>query len=260
MCVYFVAMLCAGRFGLGWAHDIFKFACYMFMHFHAYVPLSFYILIYCLVGAFLIVSFSPSLFLALVYSMAPKCKSTPSQNPLRSGASTSSFDPTPSHVQFCDDKDRKDFSKNFSWRGIHSQRQVILSDFSDTDLPTVIYSRGWESLCDIPVSCPSMIIQEFYSNMYRFDYSMPCFIPHVRGIRIVVIPELISNVLHVPTVEFAGYPGYPHLKTVSKDELILYSIRQPYLGVNVKTPLARALQKVRGFWIWYICFTSLVSQ
>ena len=48
--------------------------------FHAYVPSNFYILIYCLVGAFLIVPLSISLFLALVCSLAPKCKSTWSQN------------------------------------------------------------------------------------------------------------------------------------------------------------------------------------
>ena len=31
MCVLFVAMLCASRFGLGWAHNAFVFACHMFM-------------------------------------------------------------------------------------------------------------------------------------------------------------------------------------------------------------------------------------
>ena len=31
MCVYFVANMCAGRFGLGWAHNAFIFACHMFM-------------------------------------------------------------------------------------------------------------------------------------------------------------------------------------------------------------------------------------
>ena len=29
--------LCAGRFGLGWAHDAFYIVCHMFMHSHAYV-------------------------------------------------------------------------------------------------------------------------------------------------------------------------------------------------------------------------------
>ncbi|KAK9983387.1 hypothetical protein SO802_032912 [Lithocarpus litseifolius] len=83
--------------------------------------------------------------------MAPKRKSTPSQNPLCFGASLSS-DPTPSHLRFRDEKARKDFSENFSQRGIHSERQVILSDFFDTDLPIVIYSRSWESLCGAPVN------------------------------------------------------------------------------------------------------------
>ena len=61
-------------------------------------------------------SLSPSLFLALVCSMAPKSESTPSQNPLCSGAptSSSSSDPTPSHVRLRDDKARKDFLENFS--------------------------------------------------------------------------------------------------------------------------------------------------
>ena len=42
----------------------------------------------------------------------------------------------------------------------------ILSDFSDTDLLTIINNRGWETLCGAPVTCPFVIIQEFYSNMH----------------------------------------------------------------------------------------------
>ena len=105
------------------------------------------------------------------------------------------------------------------FRSIHSERQIILSDFFDIDLPTVIYSRGWESLCGISVICPSMIIYEFYSNMHIFDYFASHFITHVRGTCIVVTLDLISEVLHVPRVKFADYPSYDRLRTVSKDEL-----------------------------------------
>ena len=91
------------------------------------------------------------------------------------------------------------------------QRQVILSDFFDTDLPTVIYSRGWESLC-------GMIIQEFYSNMHGIDTSVPYFFC-VRGTRIVVTLEIVFDVLHVPRVAHLDYPGYERLRIVSKDEL-----------------------------------------
>ena len=73
--------------------------------------------------------------------MAPKRKSTPAQNPLRSSASSSS-NPTLSYIQFHDDDAFKEFSENFSRRGIHSERQVILTDFADIDLPSVIHSRG----------------------------------------------------------------------------------------------------------------------
>ena len=114
--------------------------------------------IWNLFGAFLIVSFFPlSILFTLIVFMAPKCKSTLSQNSLHSGPSSSS-DPTPSHIRFRDEDTRKDFSENFSRRGVHSKRRAILVDFADTDLPDVIHSQGWESLCDVPVTCPSMLI------------------------------------------------------------------------------------------------------
>ena len=102
----------------------------------------------------------PPLSLSLVYIsciMAPKRKSVLSQNPLRFGASTSS-DPTPSSIRFRDEKAKTDFFENFSRWGIHSERQVILLDFSNIDLLTIIHSRGWKSLCGIPIICPSVLI------------------------------------------------------------------------------------------------------
>ena len=99
-----------------------------------------------------------SLFLfMLVMSMAPKHKSTPTRNPLRSDASSSS-DPSPSHIRFRDDDAFKAFSENFSRHGIHLKCQVILLDFADIDLLFVIHSRGWESLCDISITCPLVLI------------------------------------------------------------------------------------------------------
>ena len=80
-----------------------------------------------------------------------------------------------------------------------------MSDFSDINLPTVIYSRGWESLCDILVTCPSMLIQEFYSNMHGLDTSVPLFHTRVRGTRIVVTLDIVSEVLHVSRVEHPDY-------------------------------------------------------
>ena len=94
-----------------------------------------------------------------------------------------------------------------------------MANFADTNLPDVIHNRGWESLCDIPVTCPSVLIQEFYSNMHGFNFSVPHFINCVRGTRIVVTPELVSDVLRVPRVEFPDYLGCERLRTVSKDEL-----------------------------------------
>ena len=131
--------------------------------------------------------------------MAPKRKSAQSWNPLRSGAFTSS-NPTPSHIRFRDEKAK--------------------SDFFDTDLPTVIHSRGWESLCDVLVTCPSVLIQEFYSNMHGFDFSIPLFVIRVRDTCIVVTLDIVSDVLCVLRVEHPDYSGCDRLKTVSKDKLI----------------------------------------
>ena len=171
MCVIYVKLLCVGRIGLGWAHDAISFVYHMFMHFLCICTLfSIYLLYLNCFGTFLIVFLSLPLFLfTLVVSMAPKRKYALSQNPLHSGASFSS-NPTPSHIRFRDEDARKDFSENFSRWGVHLEHQVILADFVDTDLPTVIHNQGWKSLCDVPVTCPSVLIQMFYFNMHGFDF------------------------------------------------------------------------------------------
>ena len=64
-----------------------------------------------------------------------------------------------------------------------------------------------------------MIIQEFYSNMHGFDYSVPHFVTCVRGTRIVVTSDIVSEVLYVPRVAHPDYPSCDHLRTMSKDEL-----------------------------------------
>ena len=141
------------------------------------------------------------------------------KNPLRSGASSFS-DPTPSSIRFRDKDAQKDFSKKFSRQGVHSECWVILVDFTDIDLPDVIHSRGWESLCDVPITCPSVLIQEFYSNMYGIDSSVPLFLTRVWGSCIVVTLKLASDVLRVPRVEHLDYPGCERLRIVFKDEMI----------------------------------------
>ena len=170
--------------------------------------------------------FSLSLSLSLSHSlcMAPMCKTTPSWNLLHFKASSSNHT---LHVWFCDEKARQDFSENFSKCRIHSKRCMILLDFFETTLPTIIHSWGLESLCEIPVSCPTMIIHEFYSNMHRINSSIPQFVTQVRGTCIVVTQELISNVLHIPRVSHPDYLGCPRLRTVSKDELLSFFYETP---------------------------------
>ena len=152
-------------------------------HVHAF-PIRTYSLFNILVifeflGTFLIVFLSLPFFLfTLVMSMAPMCKSTSARNPLRFGVSSSS-NFAPFFLQFRDDLAHKAFSENFSRIGVHSERQVILADFADTNLPTIIHSREWESLSDVPVTCLLVLIQEFYSNMHVIDRSVSLFFTRI---------------------------------------------------------------------------------
>ena len=220
--------------GLHWAEPMmfFFFTRHMLMHCSCIHTFSFSYLVLFVDGVFLFVSLSSlSLFLSLSLSHIVRAWH-PSTKPLHLRihfVSVHSFDSTPLHVRVRYKKARQDFSKNFSVRGVHSECHMILSDFSDTTLPTIIHSRGWESLCEIPMSCPSVIIQEFYSNMHDFDYSIPCFITSIQGTRIVVTSELISDVLHVLRVSHLNYPGCPCMRTVSKDELLSLFCETPSL-------------------------------
>ena len=73
-----------------------------------------------------------------------------------------------------------------------------------------------------------MLIQEFYSNMHGFDFSVSLFITHIRGTHIIVTPDIVSDLLRVPRVKHPNYPGCDHLKTVSKDKLISSFCEHPF--------------------------------
>ena len=62
-----------------------------------------------------------------------------------------------------------------------------------------------------------MLIQEFYSIIHGIDTSVPQFATTFRGTHIVVTPDLISEVLHVPRVAHPDYPSCERLRTVSRD-------------------------------------------
>ena len=64
--------------------------------------------------------------------------------------------------------------------------------------------------------------------MYGFDFSVPLFITHVRGMHIVVKPNIVFDVLCVPRVKHPDYPGYDRLKTMSKNELISSFYESPF--------------------------------
>ena len=56
--------------------------------------------------------------------------------------------------------------------------------------------------------------------MHGLDTSVPLFHTRIRGTRIVVTQDIVSEVLHVLRVEHPDYPSCERLRTVSKDEMI----------------------------------------
>ena len=55
--------------------------------------------------------------------------------------------------------------------------------------------------------------------MHAVDTSVPQFTTIFKGARIVVTPEFIFGVLHVPRVTHPNYPGCTRLSSLSRDEL-----------------------------------------
>ena len=83
--------------------------------------------------------------------------------------------------------------------------------------------------------------------MHGFDFSVPLFSTHIRGTRIVVTPQLVADVLHVPKVEHPNYPGCEHLRTASKDEMISAFCERPVNWGDRQFTPCKAFAKVPRF-------------
>ena len=64
--------------------------------------------------------------------------------------------------------------------------------------------------------------------MYGIDHSVSHFITRVRGMHIVVIPQIVTDVLRVSRVDFPDYPSCEGLRTMSKDELKSSFCERPF--------------------------------
>ena len=106
-----------------------------------------------------------------------------------------------------------------------------------------------------------MFIQEFYSNMHAIDTSVPQFTTTFRGPCIVVTPDLISKVLHVPRVVHPNYPSCDRLWTMSKDELISHFCVTPSLwGGKLNIPCLGFAKGIRFLIMVMTCTLTLLSH
>ena len=243
--------LCVGKIGLGWAHDVFTLHVTCSCIIHAFVCLFTYSY-YCE----LCWSFSDCFFLSplyllvtLVVFMALKRKSIPARNPLHSSASTSS-DHAPFSLRFCNDDAHKAFTKNFSRRGIHLERRVILGHFADTNLPTITHSREWIRF----VTSPSLVLS------YWFRSSTPTCMGLTASYLILLLGSKVFLFLshHSLLRMCLGFLGYcfPTILPVSvwglcpRMSSCLLSVSVLLCRVSTNSLTTRPLQKVHGFWTW----------
>ena len=56
--------------------------------------------------------------------------------------------------------------------------------------------------------------------MHGIDRSVPLFFTCVRGTRIPITPQLVTDVRRVSRIEFPNYPSCERLRIVSRDELM----------------------------------------
>ena len=217
---FYARNLCAGRIGLGWAHNEFFFARHMLMHCSCIHTFSFSYLL-----CWLSLSFSLSLSLSDTLRMAPKRKTTPSWNPFHFEASSSN--PTPLSIRFYDEKAHQDFSENFSKHGIHWNATWFYWTFPILLYPLSFTVRVGNLYVGYPWVVPLWSYRSFTPICMVLILLCLSFITSVRGTRVVVTSELISDVLHVPRVSHPDYPRCPCLRIVSKDDLLSHFCETP---------------------------------
>ena len=63
--------------------------------------------------------------------------------------------------------------------------------------------------------------------MHGIDQSVPIFFTRVRSTCIPITPQLVTDVLRVPRIEFPDYPSCERLRTASRDELMSAFCKRP---------------------------------
>ena len=172
----------------------------MLMHFHAYVPYIQYIFVYlnCLELFWLSLS---SLSLSLLFTLMRQWHQNVNllhPETLFCSKASSSSDHTPSSIRFRDEDARKDFSKNFSRRGVHSECESFWRILSTLTYPmsfTVgvgshcVTSRSYVLSCwsrSFTPTCMELILQYlFFILASRYAHCCHTGV----GIRCALCPE-----------------------------------------------------------------------
>lgn len=124
-----------------------------------------------------------------------------------------------------------------------------MSDLSP-DLDATFTSRGWEPLLVELTPHPSLLVQEFYTDIH--DVSRSTFKVFLRGKMIKITPDVISSLVHTPRVVHPLFP-YLSVDTLSTDSLIRSVVFNTPLGGGSRAICTGSLPTNRQILLRIVC-------
>ncbi|KAB1203413.1 hypothetical protein CJ030_MR8G000562 [Morella rubra] len=167
----------------------------------------------------------------------PKRPTSKKSKPTKKPSKKQAVNPNPD--RFVDAHAHELMGSTYAKRKPLYEREVILSEFWDTIIPTQFESRGWVSFLTDVVSPYENMVKEFFVNVHDIDDKLFSFYSYLRGQKFQVTPELVARIVELPRV---SHPTYPYWKSrfPSFDfiALLLFGFPRRYRGSTLDTVIS----------------------
>ncbi|KAB1206839.1 hypothetical protein CJ030_MR7G008239 [Morella rubra] len=164
----------------------------------------------------------------------PKRPASKKSKPTKKPSKKQAVNPDPD--RFVDAHAHELMGSTYAKRKPLYEREVILSEFWDTIIPTQFESRGWVSFLTDVVSPYENMVKEFFVNVHDIDDKSFSFYSYLRGQKFQVTPELVARIVKLPRV---SHPTYPYRKSRSPSfdsiALLLFGFPRRYRGSTLDT-------------------------
>ena len=158
------------------------------------------------------------LFFSLLCVFGPYPSTMPRKTRANRIPSTPSVSPSRSQL-FKNDRCREAFEKLNGKRKIWAERSLILDEV-DPAIRANLQSRGWLSLLEIDHPPPTILIREFFSNLFCHIYDSNTLVRSwIRGVELTITPRVVAEVFGVPVVT---EPVYPYAEAPPLDVVMSY--------------------------------------